>query len=105
MDTNSPILTRETPYRENAASSKAGAWFSQARGEIAYAWSHGLVFLPLIACALWALTHAYQGIGGDASIYIGRAPPHLDPGGLGRDLLFTHDGQSRFSLYPWLVKR
>jgi hypothetical protein len=105
MDTNSPILTRETPYQETAASGKTRLWFLHARSELAYAWSHGIVFLPIIACALWALTHAYHGIVGDATIYIGRALADLDPQGLGRDLLFTHDGQSQFSLYPRLVKR
>jgi hypothetical protein len=64
----------------------------------------GTIFLPVIAAALWALTHPYQGIVGDASVYVGRALADLDPEGLGRDLLFAHDGQSQFSLYPRLVR-
>lgn len=66
--------------------------------------SAGTIFLPVIAAALWVLTHPYRGIIGDASIYIGRALADLDPQGVGRDLLFTHDGQFGFSLYPRLVK-
>ena len=64
----------------------------------------GTIFLPIIAAALWVLTHPYRGIIGDASIYIGRALADLDPQGIGSDLLFSHDGQSGFSLYPRLVK-
>lgn len=63
----------------------------------------GLVFWPLIAVALWALSNPYPGIIGDASIYIGRALADLDPAGLGRDMMFAHDGQSRFSLFPLLL--
>jgi hypothetical protein len=63
----------------------------------------GLVFWPLIAAALWALSHSYPGIIGDASIYIGRALADLDPAGLGRDMMFAHDGQSRFSIFPLIV--
>ncbi|MGB8276638.1 MAG: hypothetical protein WCF20_01695 [Methylovirgula sp.] len=63
----------------------------------------GLIFLPLLAVALWALTHPYPGIVGDAGVYIGRALADLDPAGVGRDMMFVHDGQSRFSLFPFLL--
>lgn len=53
--------------------------------------------------ALFLLAHPYRGITHDGLIYIGRALADADPGGLGRDILFAHDEQSRFSLYPWLV--
>jgi len=49
---------------------------------------------------LYLLLHPYEGIDGDARIYVGRALADLDPDGVGRDLMFTHDGQSRFSLFP-----
>ena len=65
---------------------------------------HDTAFLPLVAIALWALAHPYEGIVGDATLYIGRTLADLDPQGLGRDLFFAHDEQSRFSLYPRLVK-
>ena len=65
----------------------------------------GLICLPLIALALWILTHAYQGIVGDASVYIARALADLDPTGVGRDMMFVHDGQSRFSIVPLLLDR
>ncbi len=63
----------------------------------------GTIFLPLIAVALWALTHPYQGIIGDASVYIAHALADLDPAGLGRDMMFVNDGQSRFSVFPLLL--
>ena len=65
----------------------------------------GRIFLPLIAVALWALTHPYQGILGDATVYVGRALADLDPAGIGRDMMFVNDGQSRFSLFPLLLDR
>ena len=65
----------------------------------------GLICLPLIALAFWILTSAYQGIVGDASVYIGRALADLDPTGVGRDMMFVHDGQSRFSILPLLLDR
>jgi hypothetical protein len=65
----------------------------------------GLILLPLIAAALWALAHCYPGIVGDASVYIGRALADLDPAGVGRDLMFVYDGQSRFSLFPLVLRQ
>jgi hypothetical protein len=59
------------------------------------------------AAGLFLAMHPYRGIHGDARLYVGRALADLDPAGIGRDLMFVHDGQSRFSLFPlilrWLV--
>jgi hypothetical protein len=63
----------------------------------------GTIFLPPIAIALWALTHSYPGIVGDGIIYMGRALADLDPNGVGRDMMFVDDGQTRFSLFPVLL--
>ncbi len=63
----------------------------------------GLIFFPFIAAALWGLTHSYPGILGDAAIYVGRALADLDPNGVGRDMMFTHDRQSHFSIFPFLL--
>ncbi len=63
----------------------------------------GGVGLCLIAIALWTLTHPFQGIAGDTNVYIGRALADLNPGGIGRDMMFVDDGQSRFSLFPFLL--
>ena len=63
------------------------------------------VLLALIAIALWAITHSYQGIFGDTNVYVGRALADLDQGGIGRDVMFVNDGQSRFSLFPLLLDR
>ena len=54
--------------------------------------------------ALFVLTHPYGGIDGDARLYVGSALAALDPGGIGQDLMFRHDGQFGFSLYPPLLK-
>jgi hypothetical protein len=59
--------------------------------------------MPAIAIVVlataFALTHAYSGIVGDAQIYVGRALADLDPSGVGRDMMFEHDGQSGYSLF------
>src|SRR4051794_30009443 len=61
--------------------------------------------VPLIFCAaLWAIGHPYPGIVGDAHIYVGRALADLDPSGVGRDMLFVHDGQFGFSLFPLVMR-
>ena len=61
----------------------------------------------LTLAAFYALEHPYAGILGDAKIYMGRALADLDPGGVGRDLMYRLDGQSQFSLFTpaarWLV--
>lgn len=60
---------------------------------------------PVLGMAgLTLLLHPYEGIDGDARIYVGRALADLDPDGVGRDLMFTHDGQSRFSLFPVVLR-
>ena len=59
------------------------------------------VMWPALAIgALFVARHPYEGITGDGMIYIGRAIANLDPGGVGRDLMFQNDGQSNFTLYP-----
>lgn len=63
----------------------------------------GFAFFALLAVGLWIATHPYPGILGDASVYIGRALADLDPNGVGRDMMFVHDGQSRFSVFPLLL--
>src|ERR1700733_9069530 len=65
----------------------------------------GTIFLPLIAVALWAVTHPYLGIIGDASVYMGRALADLDRAGIGHDIMFVNDGQSRFSVFPLVLDR
>jgi hypothetical protein len=63
----------------------------------------GFAALMLIGLGFWVLTHSYPGILGDANLYIGRALADLDPSGVGRDMVFVHDGQSRFSIFPLLL--
>ena len=53
----------------------------------------------VLAASLFATFHPYIGIAGDAALYLGRAQADLDPSGVGRDIAFANDGQSRFSLF------
>jgi len=57
----------------------------------------GLILVALTA--LLALSRVYQGVRHDSRLYFGDALARLDPAGVGRDLIFTHDGQFGFSLY------
>ena len=60
--------------------------------------------IPLvIAAAAYAIGHPYLGIIGDSTLYLGRALADLSPGGVGRDIVFMLDGQSRFSLFSRLA--
>jgi len=59
---------------------------------------------PLLACAaIFLLLRPYYGLDHDAVIYMGRGLADLDPEGVGRDIMFRFDGQSRFSVFSRLV--
>jgi hypothetical protein len=60
--------------------------------------------IPLIAFLVFVLGRPYRGIVQDPQIYIGRAVADLDPSGVGRDLMFVHDGQFAFSLFRFVVR-
>ncbi len=60
--------------------------------------------IPLIAFLVFALGRPYRGIIQDSQLYIGRAVADLDPSGVGRDLMFVHDGQSSFSLFRFVAR-
>ena len=49
------------------------------------------------------LCRPYLGISGDARVYVGRALANLDPAVVGRDLMYSGDGQSGFSVFPSLL--
>lgn len=64
------------------------------------------VLAPLSAClAIFLLLRPYYGVGHDAVIYMGRGLADLDPEGVGRDIMFRFDGQSKFSVFSLLVDR
>jgi hypothetical protein len=67
------------------------------------AWTDGTLFLWLIAIGFWVWTHPFLGISGDANLYVGRALADLDPAGVGRDMAFVYDGQSRFTIFPKIL--
>ena len=52
----------------------------------------------------WALCNPFFGIDSSNLIYAGRALADLDPGGVGRDAMFVHDGQSGFTIFTLLFK-
>lgn len=59
---------------------------------------------PLVALfGIWLLVRPYAGISGDAILYVGKALAHLDPAGVGRDIVFSKDRQMQFSVFPWLL--
>ena len=59
----------------------------------------------LAAFGLFLLSRPYQGVRHDGRLYVADALAKLDPGGVGKDLMFVHDGQFGFSLYtPLLAK-
>ncbi len=78
-----------------AAAKKSGAAFRLTPGLRAKDFSP----VPLIAFLVFALGRPYRGIIQDPQLYIARAVADLDPSGVGRDLMFVHDGQFGFSLF------
>lgn len=59
----------------------------------------------LTAFGLFLLSRPYRGVYHDGRLYVADALAKLDPGGVGRDLMFVHDGQFGFSLYtPMLAQ-
>lgn len=62
------------------------------------------VLMGVALAVLWTLGHGFVGIEGDARIYMGRALADVDPAGVGRDIMFTLDGQSSFTIFRLLAK-
>lgn len=59
----------------------------------------------LAAFGLFLLSRPYLGIHHDGRLYVADALAKLDPVGVGRDLMFVHDGQFGFSLYTPMLAR
>ncbi|MGH6800169.1 MAG: hypothetical protein ACRECZ_01910 [Methylocella sp.] len=60
--------------------------------------------ISLIAFLVFALGRPYRGIIQVPQLYIGRAVADLDPSGVGRDMMFVHDGQFGFSLFRFVAR-
>jgi len=58
----------------------------------------------LTALTFFLLGRPYFGIRHDARIYVGRAEADLGRNGMAHDLMFAHDGQSRFSIFGALFR-
>ncbi len=65
----------------------------------------GTFFFCMITIAVWLLSRPFEGVDGDARIYMARALADLDPAGVGRDMMFVLDGQSQFSIFSYLADR
>ncbi|MHB8284927.1 MAG: hypothetical protein ACYDD1_09660 [Caulobacteraceae bacterium] len=74
-----------------------------AEGSTGLGWK-GQLLWGLVALALWFFSRQYHGVLGDSRIYLGRALADLSPATAGQDLMFLHDGQSSFSLFPLLTR-
>lgn len=59
----------------------------------------------LAAFGLFLLSRPYLGIHHDGRLYVADALAKLDPAGVGRDLMFVHDGQFGFSVYTPMLAR
>lgn len=59
----------------------------------------------LAAFGLFLLSRPYQGVRHDGRLYVADALAKLDPAGVGKDLMFVHDGQFGFSLYTPMLAR
>ena len=59
----------------------------------------------LAAFGLFLLSRPYLGVYHDGRLYAADALAKLDPAGVGRDLMFVHDGQFGFSLYTPMLAR
>jgi hypothetical protein len=69
-------------------------------------WQRGTVqlALALLAACLWALTHRYQDLTGDAELYALQALAKLHPA-LGTDVYLQDVSQDRYTLFPALYAR
>jgi hypothetical protein len=76
-------------------------WF----GKLRHALADGSLFFGLATIAIFMLSRPFEGIEGDGQIYMARALADLDPMGIGRDIMFVHDGQSQFSIFPFVTAR
>jgi len=59
----------------------------------------------LAAFGLFLLSRPYLGVRHDGRLYVADALAKLDPAGVGKDLMFVHDGQFGFSLYTPMLAR
>ena len=58
----------------------------------------------LSVVAMFLLCRPYLGIRHDARIYVGRAEADLGRAGMAQDLMFIHDGQSKYSVFGALFR-
>ncbi|WP_020174186.1 hypothetical protein [Methyloferula stellata] len=76
-------------------------WFGKLRQALA----DGSLFFGIATIAVFMLSRPFEGIEGDGQIYMARALADQDAMGIGRDIMFVHDGQSQFSIFPFIAAR
>jgi len=114
MASGNEMRQAETPVdsielsHPNAIFPKGGhRLLNRALNSMRLALADGSLFFGVTAFAVWLLSRPFEGIHGDARIYIARALADNDPDGVGRDFMFVFDGQSQFSIFhfiaDWLV--
>lgn len=57
----------------------------------------------VVALSVFLLLRPYDGIVHDARLYMGYVLAAWDPQSIGQDLMFVHDGQSGYSVFPSLL--
>jgi len=65
---------------------------------------YGVIVSSLMLLALWAVTHTYQGLVGDAELYAVQAMARILPN-LGNDLFLRHGIQDEFTIFSPLYAR
>ncbi|WP_158810899.1 hypothetical protein [Beijerinckia sp. L45] len=93
-----------TPVVEGADVPPRDATAADAPAAKGVAGRHAAIAIFCIP-ALWIAATTFIGIDGDARIYMGRAMADLDPGGVGRDIMFAQDGQAGFSIFRLVAAR
>ncbi|MDE2578579.1 MAG: hypothetical protein KGL46_07240 [Hyphomicrobiales bacterium] len=76
-----------------------------ARDRKGFAFTRADLLTLVALAALFLIVHPFIGLIGDSKIYMGRALADVDPTGVGRDMMFQLDGQSKFSLFPLIAAR
>jgi hypothetical protein len=102
---NMSVSDVSLPPRQNAFSANARGLFNRFSTSLRCGLADGSLFFAIVTIAVWLLSRSFQGIEGDARVYMARALADLDPNGVGRDFMFVYDGQSQFSIFTFLADR
>lgn len=91
----------------NSAPAASGGRVDPSTSAVEPAPRHALtarIAAVLSLIAMFLLSRPYFGIRHDARIYVGRAEADLGRAGMAEDLMFVHDGQSKYSAFGALFR-